>query len=81
MHDLILYTTDDGQAALQLRASAWATPPASAKLLISLLPPSTPDQSAASPTTVKQSLTAPPAAGRQIRRRTPRDTTVTVRQP
>jgi hypothetical protein len=72
MHDLILYSTDDGQVALQPRASVWlsqlesAEPFVSGKQHTSLRIRTIPDQGALSPAALKQSLTVRDEGGRQL---------------
>ena len=77
MHDLILYTSDDGQVALQLRASdgtVWLSQLeiaelfASSKQNISLHIRNILDEGELSPATVKESLTVRDEGGRQVKR-------------
>lgn len=77
MHDLILYTSDDGQVALQLRASdgtVWLSQLeiaelfASSKQNISLHIRNILDEGELSSATVKESLTVRDEGGRQVKR-------------
>ena len=77
MHDLILYSTDDGKLTLQLRASGgtvWLSQLeiaelfASSKQNISLHIRNILDEGELSPVTVKESLTVRDEGGRQVKR-------------
>ncbi|MDP3815339.1 hypothetical protein [Pseudomonas sp.] len=85
MHDPILLSSTNGQAALQQRASnanARANQSAIAKRFASSKPliRSIPEQGAPSPATIKQSLTVHTEGGRQLKRCIQRHTPL-VRQP
>jgi hypothetical protein len=77
MHDLILYSTDDGKVTLQLRASdgtVWLSQLeiaelfASSKQNVSLHIRNILDEGELSPATVKESLTVRDEGGRQVKR-------------